>query len=203
MEEKSLDSRYARPRVSRMPAKIGLRGSCVWVATLAVAVAVGCAPVETKDDPWFLSETAYTRQEARLFDDLFRPELFGVTHTVSPPERDKRLGERTAFADSVSQAKVITVTRGGGLDATVYTIVLRPDGRPLAGRRLPETLTLTIRPSSPIYSWLEAAGQTWVGTRLILFVRAFTDGIHYHATVDTEPVRKVIEHATVMQVLDR
>ena len=60
-----------------------------------------------------------------------------------------------------------------------------------------------IPPSSPIYAWLEAAGQGWVGTRMILFVRAFTDGIHYHATTDTEAVRKVIEHSTVMQILDR
>jgi hypothetical protein len=95
------------------------------------------------------------------------------------------------------------VTRGGGLDAKVYSVIIRPEGRPLAGRRLPETVALTITPASPMYAWLEAAGQGWVGTRLILFVRAFTDGIHYHATTDTEPVRRVIEHATVMQILDR
>ena len=155
MQEKSLDPRYAPVRVSRMPAKIGPRGRCCWVAALAIALGAsyGCTPAASSPDkPWFLGDTVYTRKEARLFDDLFRPELFGVTHTVEPPERDKRLGERTAFADSVCQAKVVTVTRGGGLNAKVYSVIIRPEGRPLAGRRLPETVTLSIPPSSPIGS---------------------------------------------------
>jgi hypothetical protein len=35
----------------------------------------------------------------------------------------------------------------------------------------------------------------------VLFARLFADGLHYHATVDTEAVRKLIEQAAAMQIL--
>jgi hypothetical protein len=202
MEEKSSDPRYAALGVSRMPEKIGPRGRTRRALVLIASIAWACTPA-SGDAAWTGSDALYTRRDARLFDDLFRPELFGVEHTVEPPERDSKLQERTAFADSVSRTKVVTVTRGGALAGTSYTIVLRPEGRPLAGRALPDPLTLVITRGSPTYAWLEAAGQAWVGTRLILFARLFTDGLHYHATSDSEAVRKVIEHTAAMQILDK
>jgi hypothetical protein len=201
MKEKSSESRYAAGRGSRMPEKIP-RGRRIWALLLALAAGFGCgAGIEPQS--WAPSEAVYSRKDAALFDDFFRPELFGVEHTVEPPERDRRLSERTVVADSVSRAKVVTVTRGGALGAAAYTIVLRPEGRPLSGRALPASLTLTIPKTSPTYAWLEAAGQGWAGTRLVLFARMFSDGLHYHATTDTEPVLKAIEHAAVMEILDR
>ena len=227
MEEKSSDPRYAGGWVSRMPEKIGrtagpwlaeplpsaLRGRAhpaLGVDARKVLGAVGlclllttggCTPA-TSEPGWTGSETLYTRRDALLFDDLFRPELFGVEHTVEPPERDPKLQERTAFADSVSRTKVVTVTRGGALNGASYTIVLRPQGKPLAGRALPDPVTLIITRSSPIYAWLEGAGQGWVGTKVVLFARAFADGLHYHATTDSEPVRKIIEHAAAMSIVN-
>ena len=183
-----------------MPEKIGPRGRTRRALVLVASLAWACTPA-SGDAAWAGSDALYTRRDARLFDDLFRPELFGVEHTVEPPERDPKLPERTAFADSVSRAKVVTVTRGGALAGTSYTIVLRPEGRPMAGRALPDPLTLVITRGSPTYAWLEAAGQPWVGTRLVLFARLFADGLHYHATSDSEAVRKVIEQTAAMQVL--
>jgi hypothetical protein len=200
MEEKSSKPRYGAAGVSRMPEKIGPRGRTRRALVLFALCIAGCTPAASESS-WLGSDVLYTRRDALLYDDLFRPELFGVEHTVEPPERDPRLQERTAFADSVTRARVITVTRGGALGGASYTIVLRPEGRPLAGRALPDPLTLTITRSSPTYAWLEAAGQAWVGTRLVLFARAFSDGLHYHATTDTEPVLKVIERAAVTLIL--
>jgi hypothetical protein len=169
---------------------------------LCAVLALACTPAQN-EGAWEQSDALYSREDARLFDDLFRPELFGVEHTIEPPERDPRLQERTAFADSVSRAKVVTVTRGGALRGASYTIVVRPEGRPLAGKPLPDPLTLVITRRSPAFAWLDAAGSNWVGTRLVLFARAFSDGLHYHATTDTEAVHKVIEHVTVMQAIGR
>lgn len=202
MEEKSRCSRAGR--VSGLPTKIGQRGrrglGSLVLALLLGASSSACTPV-TNEEAWTASDVIYARHDAQLFDDLFRPELFGVEHTVEPPERDPRLTERTVVADSVCQAKVITVTRGGVHSGTSYTIVLRPEPKPLSGRRLPETVTLVIFRSSPTFAWLEAAGQSWVGTRVVLFARVFVDGLHYHATTDTEPVRKAIEQAAVLNSL--
>lgn len=202
MEEKSLCPRLAG--VSGLPEKIGRQGRRV-LGTLVLALASGasaqaCTP-SSNAEAWTASDVIYARHDAQLFDDLFRPELFGVEHTVEPPERDPRLAERTVIADSVCQAKVITVTRGGVQSGTSYTIVLRPEPKPLSGRKLPETVTLVIFRSSPTFAWLEAAGRSWVGTRVVLFARAFMDGLHYHATTDTEPVRKAIEQAAVLNSL--
>jgi len=201
MKEKS--QRAPMEGHSRLPEKIGRqdRFARSLAAGLVLAVATAaCTPAST-EEAWTSSDVIYSRKDAQLFDDLFRPELFGVEHTVEPPERDPRLTERTLAADSVSQAKVITVTRGGVQSGTSYTIVLRPEPKPLSGRKLPETVTLVIFRSSPTFAWLEAAGQSWVGTRVVLFARAFIDGLHYHATTDTEAVRKVVEHAAVMNSL--
>ncbi len=202
MEEKSPRSQPAA--VSRLPTKIGRRGRQLG-RTLALALVLGasapaCTPA-SNEEAWTASDVIYARHDAQLFDDLFRPELFGVEHTVEPPERDPRLTERAVVADSVSQAKVITVTRGGVQSGSSYTIVLRPEPKPLAGRKLPETVTLVIFRSNPTFAWLDAAGQSWVGARVVLFARVFMDGLHYHATTDTEPVRKAIEQATVLHSL--
>lgn len=201
MKEKS--QRSPLSRLSGLPKKIGRQER--FAASLAAGLifalaAAGCTP-SSSEEAWGASDVIYAKKDAQLFDDLFRPELFGVEHTVEPPERDPRLTERTLAADSVSQAKVITVTRGGVQSGTSYTIVLRPEPKPLSGRRLPETVTLVVFRSSPTFAWLEAAGQSWVGTRLVLFARSFIDGLHYHATTDTEAVRKMIEHAAVMNSL--
>ena len=202
MEEKSPPRRPAA--VSGLPTKIGQRGSrllaALGLALVSAAFAPACTP-PSGEAAWTASDVLYTRRDAQLFDDLFRAELFGVEHTVEPPERDPRLTERTIVADSVCQAKVITVTRGGVQSGSSYTIVLRPEPKPLSGRKLPETVTLVIFRSSPIFAWLEAAGQSWVGTRVVLFARVFMDGLHYHATTDTEPVRKAIEQAAVLNSL--
>lgn len=204
MEEKSSEPRYAATGVCDMPEKIGPQGRSRRAVALAILLSsfIACTPA-ADEGAWTPSDVVYTRRDAALFDDLFRPELFGVEHTVEPPERDPRLQERTAFADSVSRARVVTVSRAGAPSSATYTIVLRPEARPLAGKPLPDPVTLVIERSSPIFAWLEAAGAAWVGTRLILFARSFADGLHYHATTDTEPVRRVIEHAAVMLVLDR
>jgi hypothetical protein len=103
----------------------------------------------------------------------------------------------------VARAKVVTMTRGGAMSGSSYTIVVRPDGKPLSGKLLPGAVTLIVPQTSPTFAWLEGAGQGWVGTRLVFFARAFADGLHYHATTDTEPVRRAIERAAVMDEFDR
>jgi hypothetical protein len=202
MKQKSFESRYAAGRGSRMLEKIGPRGRVFWLGPVCVWAALACTATQGAPT-WGVSDAAYTRKDAALFDDRFRPELFGVEHTVEPPERDRRLAERTIYADTVARAKVVTVTRGGAMNGSSYTIVVRPEGKPLSGKQLPGSVTLIVPQSSPTFAWLEAAGQGWVGTRLVFFARAFADGLHYHATTDAEPVRKAIERAAVMDEFDR
>ncbi|MFO7179404.1 MAG: hypothetical protein DIU78_011955 [Pseudomonadota bacterium] len=188
-----------------MPGKIAFgrrlaRG--FFLAALALSLHPGCA-ASLESTGLTSSDVAYTRQEQQLFDDAFRAELFGVEQTAVPPEADRLLTKRTSLADAVFPAKVVTLTRQGAPGAESYTLVIRPEGPALAGRNVSEPLSLTIPPENPTFAFLRGVGERWVGTRMILFLRGYTDGLHFHATVDSEPVRRAIERATVLQMLVR
>ncbi|HLV66907.1 MAG TPA: hypothetical protein VKY73_13890 [Polyangiaceae bacterium] len=171
-------------------------------AVLAVSPCAGCA-ASLENSGLTSSDVPYTGQEQQLFDDTFRAELFGVEHTAFPPETDRALAKRTTLADAVFPAKVVTLTRQGAPGAESYTLVIRPEGAALSGQSVSEPLSLTIPPENPTFAFLRGIGERWVGTRMILFLRAYTDGLHFHATVDSEPVRRAIERAAVLQMLTR
>lgn len=136
----------------------------------------------------------YTPEEAALFNDLFRPELFGYPG-VTPPEADTLLDERVARSLSVVPAKVVTVT----LDSARrnYSVVVQPTEAPLAGRPLSDPVTLSVAANSPIFGWVEDAANAFVGTRLLLFVKMFLDGPHFHGSLDTPAVREAVVRARI------
>jgi hypothetical protein len=165
------------------------------LALAALLAGVACA---SRPEPIAPESSKYSLEDAAVFTDLFRPELFGVRQS-EPPELDGLLAERTELADSVYAARCISVTRekSGGMRS--YNVVVVPAGDVLAGRPPPETVSLSIASRSPAAAWLDMATEGWVGTRFILFVRQYQDGPHFYATVDSPPVRLAIMRATAVR----
>lgn len=136
----------------------------------------------------------YSPEDAALFNDLFRPELFGHPG-FSPPELDGLLPERVAAADAVVPVRVVTVTFDGDGERQNYSVVVAPSEAALAGQLDLESVTLRIAGNSPVFPWVEGASRKWVGTQLLLFLKHFHDGPHFHGAPDTPGVRAAVLRA--------
>jgi hypothetical protein len=162
------------------------------VALVLALANVGCGGSVPRSAP---VAPLYTPEDAALFNDLFRPELFGYP-AIAPPESDTLLPDRVARATSVVPARVVTVTReGDGETRESYGVVVRPIGAPLAGTPLPGPVTLTVAANSPIFGWLEGGARPFVGTELLLFVHVYRDGPHFHGTLNVPAVRDAVVRA--------
>lgn len=168
---------------------------CVRAAALSVGLALyGCSPGEPARVP--PAPPVYTPEDAALFNDLFRPELFGYPG-VTPPEQDRLLPDRVAEAHTVVPVRVVTVSLDGDTRTRNYSVVVSPTEAPLRGEPLAGSVTLTVAANSPIFSWLGSAARGWVGTRLLLFLRMYQDGPHFHGSVDDLAVRAAVLRARI------
>ena len=190
--------RSARRRSAARKIQVGRAGFAhalgVHVATLSTA---GCggraaeAPVAGKP--------AYAAEEATLFNDLFRPELFGLDAIEPAPENDRLLPDRVARADVIVAARVVTVTRESDGRGGTYRVVVEPVARPLVGPPTDAPLALTVREKSHAYAFIDANRNACVGIRTLLFARSYDDGLHFHASVDTPAVREAVIRARIEQ----
>lgn len=164
-----------------------------WFGCVICLVVVGCAagaPSPAKEAPL----PPYTPEDSALFNDAFRPELFG-TPGAHPPEHDPLFGDRVARASSVVPVKVVTLTREGGEKRSHYFVEVEATAEALAGAALSKPLSLVVSATSPIYA-------TFVGTRLLLFVQHFADGPHFYGTADTASVREAVARARVKRLVE-
>jgi hypothetical protein len=134
---------------------------------------------------------SYGGEQAALFSDLFRPELFGI-EGATPPENEGLLSERWQRADSVIPARVVTINRETRGEVRNYTVVAQPLADALRGRTVSGAVTLNVADRSPAFAWLDIMGEKWVGTRLLLFLRYYADGPHFYGTVDSAAVRTAL-----------
>jgi hypothetical protein len=134
---------------------------------------------------------SYGGEQAALFNDLFRPELFGIDG-AEPPEADGLLGERLKLSDTLVPVRVVTINRETRGEIRNYTIVVQPTAEALRGEPVKGAITLTVADRSPAFAWLDGTGEKWVGTRLLLLLRNYEDGPHFYGTVDSAPVREAL-----------
>jgi hypothetical protein len=158
-------------------------------ANLLGTVESGCASKKPRVEA--PSPPTYGGEQAALFSDLFRPELFGIDQ-ASPPEKDTLLADRARSADFVGPVRVTTVTRETRGVNRNYTVVVEATGAPVRGTPRADALALTVYDGSPAFAWLEGIGDKWVGTRLLLVLRYYADGPHFFGTVDTPAVRAAL-----------
>jgi hypothetical protein len=150
---------------------------------------LGCASRQAQSEPANLPQ--YGGEQAALFSDLFRPELFGIDGSA-PPENDSLLVERTQRADVILPVRVITISRETRGEVRNYTVVAQPAGAVIRGKPITEALTLNVAARSPAFAFLDSIGSRWVGTRLLLFLRYYADGPHFYGTLDNVAVRNAI-----------
>ena len=162
--------------------------------------AVGCAS-SAPPKPAHSAPT-YDADFATLYSDLFRPELFGVA-SANTVAQDGLLRERIARAEGVVPTRVVTINREVRAGRRSYSVVVEQIGPELVGRSLSQQLSLVIPERSPTFAWLEGAGPSWVGTRLLLMFRVFHDGPHFFGTHDTPEVRGAIQDALQKQAAAR
>jgi hypothetical protein len=165
----------------------------VWVAGVLSAAAspVAFAACSAKKEHIEPAVPSYGGEQAALFSDLFRPELFGID-PASAAENDTLLVDRGRHADFVGPVRVRTMTRETRGAARNYTIEVEATGAPMRGTPRADAVALTVVEGSPAFAWLEGVGDKWVGTRLLLLLRYYEDGPHFFGTTDTPQVRAAL-----------
>ncbi len=180
-----------------------LRVRSIFLVLLVAAALVGCGGPRESAAPKKPPPPEYSPEAAVLFDDVFAPELFGFNPDGRDPAKDPKLPERTADADFVAPVRVETLSRsGGGKLRGTYEVVLQVTGKALVGEVPPGPLVVQAPAGSPSHSWLEGAGMTWVGTRMLLFGKRFQGAaLHFRGEPDTAPVRAAVERSSGLRVL--
>lgn len=158
-----------------------------FVSLLAAALACG-----SKQQTPARSLPKYDAEQATLFGDVFRPDLFGLG-TDRSVGIDNLLRDRASRADTVVLARVVTINRETRGKVRGYSVVLAPAESALIGSTPSGPLTVTITETNPVFGWLEGAGNHWGGTRMLLFLREFQDGTHFFGCADTQEVRGVVQ----------
>jgi hypothetical protein len=151
----------------------------------------------------------YSPEAAAIFDDVFAPAVFGFDPEGRLLRQDPKLRERVRTADFVLAAKVETVSRVGGVERTgAYELTLAPSGPPLLGEFDGKPIVLSVGAASPSYAWIDGAGGSWVGSRLILFARRYrTPGspgdsaLHFRGEPDNADVRGVIARDAALRYI--
>lgn len=166
-----------------------------WLSTVLPLLSCWLLSCASAPPPVARSSPAYDPEEAVVFNDLFRPELFGMHLSSEGPEQDPLLGERTAFADSVFVARVVTINEEVERGNKRLSVVVRASEPQLAGAPVPEAITLRVAGNTPAFLYLQGAARRWVGSSLVIFLRRYRDGPHFHGTVDSPAVRRAIAAA--------
>jgi hypothetical protein len=176
----------------------------IFLVLLLVAVSVGCGSRQAKVDPNVRPVPEYSPEAAVLFDDVFAPELFGFDTEGRDPARDPKLPDRTKAADFVLPVRVETLSRsGGGKQRGTYEVVLQAVGPALAGKTDKLRMVVLAKPGSPSHSWLEGAGMSWVGTRMLLFGKRFQGPeLHFRGEPDTPAVRAAVKRGSGLPMLE-
>jgi hypothetical protein len=134
---------------------------------------------------------------------VIAPPLFGVDVDDVLPTRDRKLAERTRFADFVVAARVSTLSRDGAEKMGSYIVTLEPVSPPLAGRLPPGNIDIRVPAGSPSYSLLHANRHGWVGTRLVLFGRRYNLSgaatLHWRAEPDSPEMREAVAQQALLR----
>ncbi len=175
-------------------------------ATLLVLAATACAAGHDDAASPASSLPSYSPEAAVLFDDVLAPAVFGFDPEGRTPAKDPKLRDRTRLAEFVVAARVVTVSRVGGVQHHgAYELTLDPIGSALVGDRPAGPILLNVPATNPSYTWVDGAGAHWVGSRLIVFGRHYRDGrvatLHFRCEPDTPDMRAAIGRDAGLRLL--
>jgi hypothetical protein len=135
-----------------------------------------------------------------LFSDSLSRAVFGLPREGLAPADDPDFSRRVLRADSVSVVKVATVTSDNNGVRPTYHLVLRPQGKALAGAQLgSKPLEVDVGEQDTAVALLHASGDNLSGSSLIVFLKRYKDReqalVHFHAEPDSPEVRAAIANA--------
>jgi hypothetical protein len=173
-----------------------VRALCLLILGLS-ALAPACGRQKDAKAPTFPD---YSGSDALVFDDVLAPALFGFDVQARDPATDPKLRARTRLADFVVPVRVDSLSRSGG----GYELSLSATGPALAGDHA-GPITLLVPTGGPSYAWVDGAGPTFAGSRLIVFCKTFRKGdsqiVHFRGEPDTPALRKAIERDAALRLL--
>ena len=173
---------------------------------LLVLGPLGCSGTQKRPSEADAALAPYSPEAAVLFDDVFAPAVFGFDPEGRHPAQDPKLKERTRQAEFVLVARVVTVSRVGGVEHHgAYEVTLTPLGTTLAGQAVGGQLVLSVSATSPSYAWLDGASTKWVGSNLVVFGRHYADvagrALHFRCEPDSAEMRRAVEHDAGLRLL--
>jgi hypothetical protein len=142
----------------------------------------------------------YSGADALVFDDVLAPALFGFDPQLREAATEPKLRDRVQRADYVMPVRVDSLSRGGA----GYELTLSPTGPALAGDHA-GPIVLLVPTGSPSFAWVDGAGSSFAGSRLIVFCKAFQSAgdqiVHFRGEPDTAAVRKAVERDAALRLL--
>jgi len=182
-----------------------LRGGAVLVAFFLALGCGGRGKPSKAPDP-LLPE--YSPEAASIFDDVFAPSVFGFDPEGRLLAKDPKVRERIRTSDFVLAARVETISRVGGVEHTgAYELTLAPSGPALLGEFDGKPIVVTVGATSPSYLWIDGAGASWVGTRLLVFARRYRTpegtALHFRCEPDNAEVRGIIARDAGLRYIAR
>lgn len=177
-----------------------LRRACKALFFLAIAVVATSACGGTKARPL----SPFVGAEAQLFDDALEPGAVGLDlEQPKSPIRDVAFRDRVKASDAVVRVRIATVTeKNDGVGRSVYELNVRIM-ETIWGAYPPkqESVSLLVTSTGGAYGVVKALEGRLIGKDMLVFLKRFSvpDGegeYHFHATADSELVRKAVREAT-------
>jgi hypothetical protein len=171
-----------------------------WIGLALLGIALARCSKGSKGDAKAPTFPEYSGADAVVFDDVLAPALFGFDPQARDPATDPKLRQRTRLADYVMPVRVDSLSRSGA----GYELTLSATGPALAGDHA-GPIVLLVPVGSPSYAWVDGAGPSFAGSRLIVFCKTFNAGesqvVHFRGEPDKPDVRKTIQRDAALRLL--
>jgi hypothetical protein len=138
---------------------------------------------------------SYTPEEASVFDDSISAAV--LSGGAWAP--DEKFNDRVRRADSVTPARILTVTEQPRVaGAPIFIVELQQFGQTLAGRGDRERVRLELAPDNPAYRLFRWQKRGLLGRDVVLFYRKYLhDGlvtVHFRAEPHTPAVHYAVSN---------
>ena len=175
-----------------------------WLRLPSVAVvsmlawAIACGPAAKTAQGPTRPESAWSGEDAELFEDGIDIGAISATGAASPTATDDgndiKITSRVYKGDGVVLAKVIGVSSEPVGEKNRYRLELLVEGDALAGAKIDSPFTLKIEPTSPAFGSVRSQDAQLIGKKFVVFFKRYAseDGdepiTHFHLSPGNEHI---------------
>jgi hypothetical protein len=155
-----------------------------------------CGPALRGESEETRKYPSYTPGEASVFDDSISASVV----SDEPWAADAKFGDRIRRSDSVTPARILTLTEQPRVEGMpLYIVELQPFGQALAGRPDRERVRLELAPDNPAYRLFRWQQGNLLGKDVLLFYRKYAqDGVvtvHFRAEPNTPATHYAVSNS--------